>query len=161
MPNPEHPTVLVVDDDVDCAQSLSDLLVELGCHVLVRHDGRSALEAAVALRPALMVVDLALNTQVQQWPPGAAGGHWDDGCRLMNAVRDRLPPGDRPVMVCLTGHADPRTELDCLQQGFDLFLAKPLILEALHEVLAVAASRSRWQPPTTPGARPQPVPPPG
>lgn len=132
MVNSEQPTVLVVDDDVDCAESLCDLLSELGCRVQARHDGRSAVEAAVVLRPVLMIVDLALGSE--------------DGCRLMNTIRDLLPPGDRPVMVCLTGRADPRTELDCLQQGFDLFLAKPLIPEALHEVLAVAASRRRWRP---------------
>lgn len=147
MAHSEQPTVLVVDDDVDCAEALSELLGDLGCHVLARHDGRSAVEAAVAWRPALMIVDLALGSE--------------DGCRLMNTIRDLLPTADRPVMVCLTGRADPRTELECLQQGFDLFLAKPLITEALHEVLAVAASRRRWRLPASPGGRSSPRPPPG
>lgn len=146
MTHSEQPTVLVVDDDVECAQSLCDLLGELGCCVQARHDGRSAVEAAAVLRPALMIVDLALGSE--------------DGCLLMNTIRDQLPPGDRPVMVCLTGRADPRTEMECLQQGFDLFLGKPLITEALHEVLAVAASRRRWRPQANLVTRSRPLPPP-
>lgn len=129
MANSETTTVLVVDDDIDCAEALSGLLQDLGCKATARHDTRSAIETAVAVLPALVIVDLALGSE--------------DGCLLMNSIRDRLPPGDRPVMVCLTGHADPQTELQCLQRGFDIFLAKPLSPDALHEVLAVVNSLQR------------------
>lgn len=136
--NRATPRVLVVDDDVDCADSLALLLQDLGCTATARHDARSAIEAAVSVLPELVIVDLALGTE--------------DGCAVMNGIRDVLALRHRPVMVCLTGRADGRTEGQCLQRGFDLFLTKPACPDALQEVLQVVHSRRPRRP--APGSHP-------
>ena len=52
--------MLVVDDNADTASGLSRLLKRLGHDVRVAHDGRSALEAARAHRPEVVLLDIGL-----------------------------------------------------------------------------------------------------
>src|SRR4029453_18922594 len=52
--------VLVVDDNVDAASMLAALVRQLGHDVVVVHDGSSALEAAEAYRPEIILLDLGM-----------------------------------------------------------------------------------------------------
>ena len=49
--------ILVADDDGLLARSLSDALTSEGYKVLVTHDGKSALETALAKHPKLILLD--------------------------------------------------------------------------------------------------------
>jgi len=52
--------VLVVDDDADTTEVVSIVLGFMGCAAMVAHDGASALEAAAAWHPDLVLLDCCL-----------------------------------------------------------------------------------------------------
>ncbi len=52
--------VLVVEDNVDAASAVSQLLAQAGCDTKVAHDGPAALEAADACRPQVALLDIGL-----------------------------------------------------------------------------------------------------
>ena len=52
--------VLVVDDNVDSAESLSQLMRILGYPVAVAHDGVEAVETAATWRPAVVLMDIGM-----------------------------------------------------------------------------------------------------
>ncbi|WKB50696.1 response regulator [Eleftheria terrae] len=115
--------VLVVDDNVDAAVSLSCLLQLLECKTVVAYDGPTAVDVAVLVPPQLAFIDLDL--------PGF------DGCEVLRRLKaaDGLGPA---VSVCLTGRGGPHDRLRCLEAGFDDFLSKPLELADLNRALQQA-----------------------
>src|SRR5438128_642 len=52
--------VLVVDDNSDAAETLADILRELGHTTSVAHDGPTALAAAAAFKPHVALLDIGL-----------------------------------------------------------------------------------------------------
>ena len=52
--------VLVVDDNVDAAESLGMLFKLSGQEVVVAHDGVTAFEKALELRPELVLLDIGM-----------------------------------------------------------------------------------------------------
>jgi PAS domain S-box-containing protein len=114
--------VLVVDDNVDSAESLSDLLRILGHTVEVAYDGPTALELAEAHPPDVVVCDIGL--------PGMSG--YD----VARALR-RLPAPSAPRLVALSGYAQGEDRQRAHDAGFDAHLAKPV---DLPDLLAAVAS---------------------
>jgi CheY-like chemotaxis protein len=115
--------VLVIEDNVDSAQSLADILELAGHDVRIAHDGRSGLTIAREYRPDVILCDIGL--------PGL------DGYEVAEAVRrdDSL----RSVrLVALSGYAQPEDRQRTSDAGFELHIAKPPDLDAL--VAAVAKS---------------------
>src|ERR1700682_4401950 len=64
--HPERPVVLVVDDDSDCRTIYAMHLRSAGCEVFTANDGRAAVDKTNALRPDIIVMDLAMP-QVDGW----------------------------------------------------------------------------------------------
>ena len=54
---PNTARVLVVDDNVDAAETLAQLLEVWGCDVQVVHDGPAAIRTAIAAVPTLILLD--------------------------------------------------------------------------------------------------------
>jgi PAS domain S-box-containing protein len=110
--------VLVVDDNTDAARALGRLLEILGHQVAVAHDGPAALDAASALRPELVLLDLGL--------PGMDG----------YAVAARLKEtGHRPAaLVALTGHGQAEHRQRSSDAGFDHHLVKPVDFALLRRI---------------------------
>lgn len=119
--------VLVVDDHVDSADSLSHLLDALGCQAVAAYDAASALKASGTLLPQVVILDLNLGQE--------------NGCQVLSALRWTFPRGREPIVVCLTGHGDPQTEAHCRAAGFELFLMKPISLDLLRGLLDRARER--------------------
>ena len=121
--------VLVVDDNVDAADSLAALLRLAGHEIRVAHDGPGALEAAAAFRPEVVVLDIGL--------PGLAATRWPGGCGRTRTCRgvpgggDRLRPGGGPGAGAAA--------------GFDHHLVKPVAFAELLKLLTppVAAPAGR------------------
>jgi two-component system CheB/CheR fusion protein len=124
--DPRPLKVLIVDDDVDGAESLGCRLEALGCVTAVAFDGRQALERLFAFRPHLAFIDYEM--------PGMTGG---DVVRTLRNSR----PGLIARLVCLTGRTQPEDRLACLEAGFDDFIAKPMSPETLARVLGAVRSR--------------------
>ncbi|WP_242370702.1 MULTISPECIES: PAS domain S-box protein [Anaeromyxobacter] len=113
-------SVLVVEDNLDAAQSLADIL-ELGGHrVTVVRDGRSGIEAARKLRPEVILCDIGLPDL--------------DGYEVARALRrDEALRGTR--LVAVTGYAQPEDRQRAQDAGFDGHLAKPLNPDELERAL--------------------------
>ncbi|HEY9064434.1 MAG TPA: response regulator [Burkholderiaceae bacterium] len=123
---------LVVDDNVDAATSLSELLQMLGCIPAVAFDGTMALQVAEGFQPALVFLDLEM--------PGP------DGCEVVAQSRRSGNPLSRAYLVCLTARSSPADEARCRAAGFDRFALKPLGTSALREILLAARKRLRVAP---------------
>ncbi len=114
--------VLVVDDNVDAAVSLAMLLRLASHEVHVAHDGATALQAAHAFRPDVVLLDIGL--------PGGMTG-------LDLAPRLRQVPGlERVLLAALTGYGQEEDRRRALEAGFDVHLLKPADLDVLHALLA-------------------------
>jgi CheY-like chemotaxis protein len=112
--------ILVVDDNVDAAQSMGMLLARAGHHVQVVHDGAAGLEAARGEVPDVILLDLSM--------PGL------DGLDL--AQRLRGDPRFKPVrIVAITGLGQEEDRRKSRDAGFDEHLVKPVAPERLREVI--------------------------
>jgi PAS domain S-box-containing protein len=112
---------LVVDDNVDSADSLGLLLTLSGQEVRVAYDGPTALLMAEAFRPELVLLDIGM--------PGM------DGYEVARRLR-RLPGLERVVVVAVTGWGQEEDRLRSREAGFDYHLTKPADPGALHRLLA-------------------------
>jgi signal transduction histidine kinase len=102
--------VLVVDDNVDAAESLCDVVAFLGHAVEAVHDGPTAVARARERHPDVVLCDIGL--------PGM------DGYEV--ARRIRADPGLAGVrLVAVSGYAQPEDRARARQAGFDDHVAKP------------------------------------
>ncbi|HEX8785920.1 MAG TPA: response regulator, partial [Telluria sp.] len=116
--------VLVVDDNLDAADSLVALLEMLGHSASVAHDGPQGLRMAHEARPDLVLLDIGL--------PGMSG--YD----VARAIR-RSEDAQRMVLIALTGWGGQSDQQQSQEAGFDQHLTKPVSLEALEQAVAAAA----------------------
>ncbi len=112
--------ILVVEDNVDSADSLNLLLRLYGHEVQVARTGPTALEMASASRPDLVLLDIGL--------PGM------DGYQVAQRLREK--PEFKNVMVCaLTGYTPSEADRQRQRQtGFDHYYVKPVSIETLLEL---------------------------
>ena len=118
--------VLVVDDNVEGAESLAELLTLWGHEVGVAHDGAAGLDVAARLRPEVVLLDIGL--------PGLDG--YEVGRRLRAAEATRAA-----TIVAVTGYGEQVHGGRLEQIGFDKLLVKPVKLPELEELLRTTAYR--------------------
>ena len=113
--------ILIVDDSVDAAHSLGDLLGAWGYHVTVAHDGPAALAATQDTLPDIALLDIDMPAM--------------DGYEL--AAHLRFQPGceDLPV-VAITGSGAPDDIRRSRAKGFSAHLVKPVSPASLRTLLA-------------------------
>jgi CheY-like chemotaxis protein len=112
--------VLVVDDNVDSADSIAMLLQVSGHEVRVAYSGQDALETAVEYQPDIILLDIGL--------PGM------DGYEV--ARRLRAHPQLREVkLIAVTGYGQDADRLQSQEAGFDYHLVKPVDAQKLEELL--------------------------
>ena len=119
--------VLVVDDNVDSAESLSQLMQILGYPVAVAHDGLEAVEAAIAWRPDVVLMDIGM--------PRLGG---PEAAHAMRA----LPGGERLWLIALSGWGQNEDRRKSREAGFDHHFVKPVDLEALIDLIRNLPRRS-------------------
>ena len=115
--------VLVVDDNIDAADSLAALLEISGHTIRTSNDGRHAFQLAQDFRPDVAFLDIGL--------PGM------NGYELAKALRN-TPGMEKIMLIALTGWG---TEADLRQArlaGFDQHLTKPANLDAVDRLLLKA-----------------------
>ena len=118
--------VLVVDDNVDAAQSLARLLEMTGHEVRLAYDGLSAVQAVVDCQPDVVLLDIGL--------PGL------DGFEVAQQIRQQAALS-KIVLVALTGYgqdADRRLSQDA---GFDYHLVKPARFSEIEKILRGVSER--------------------
>ena len=114
-----HKRVLIVDDNVDAANSLAVLLRAMGHEVFVAHEGRSALADLSRIRPDIALLDIAM--------PDLSG--YD----VARQIRERLGAAVR--IVALTGFGLPEDRARAMEAGFDLHMVKPADAAFLKSLL--------------------------
>jgi CheY-like chemotaxis protein len=112
--------ILVVDDNVDFAQSLGQILETLGHDVRTVYDGEAGLEMAREFRPRVVLCDIGLPK---------VNGY--DAARRIRAE----PWGERAVLVALTGWGHENDLKKSEAAGFDHHLVKPVDPDALVRLL--------------------------
>ena len=120
---PQSKRILLVEDNVDGAETLAELLDLWGHEVRVLHDGAMALEMVGDYQPQVILLDIGL--------PGMDG--------FTVAARLRELPGVRSLLIGLTGYGDPDHVLKAREAGFHEYVVKPVDPERLRELLAGTA----------------------
>ena len=114
--------MLVVDDNVDSAETMAEILKLWGHDVHTAHDGPAALEAARAHQPDAVLLDLGLPTM--------------DGLETARRLRQE---GLGKLLVAVTGFGGVEDRRRATEAGFDTHLTKPVSPEALRRVLSLGA----------------------
>lgn len=119
--------ILIVDDDVDSAQSLLAFLHECGYDdARVAHSAAAALEAAVEFRPDVIFLDIEL--------PDMSGY---DVALLLH----QHPQLQQMQLIALTDSGDHPAREHARTSGFERYLVKPLSAAAVQEVLDTLSQR--------------------
>ncbi|HUJ01988.1 MAG TPA: response regulator [Usitatibacter sp.] len=116
--------VLIVDDNVDAAETLAMMLGLLGHDTRQAHDGPDALRVAQAYRPDLIFMDIGL--------PGLTG------YEVVARMRGELGMTDAYI-VALSGYGTEEDRRKSFESGFDTHLVKPLDPSQLPQLLSGAA----------------------
>ena len=102
--------VLVVDDNVDAADTVAMFLRIEGHVVQTAADGHEALASAATFEPEVVVLDIGLPLV--------------DGYEVARRLR-QLPATRQALMVALTGYGQAADREQAQAAGFDLHLVKP------------------------------------
>jgi len=117
--------ILVVDDNIDAAQSLAMLLNVCGHETHLAHDGAAAVDAAEQLRPDVILLDIGLPKM--------------NGFEACRQIRER-PWGKNVVIIALTGWGQDVDRRRSEESGFDHHVVKPVEHEALARLLGSGES---------------------
>ena len=127
-PRPASRRVLVLDDNVDGAESLAMMIEHFGHACRVAHDGPAGLSVAREFQPEVVFLDIGLPVM--------------NGYEV--AKRFRADPAIAgAVLVALTGWGSEDDKQKSREAGFDFHLTKPIQVQAVQDLLA------RFSPTTT------------
>jgi len=110
--------ILLVDDEREFVQTLSERLLMRDMGSAVAYDGESALEVAREDEPDVMILDLKM--------PGI------DGIEVLRRVKSTQPEIE---VIILTGHGSEADEKICMQLGAFAYLQKPVDVEELSATI--------------------------
>jgi CheY-like chemotaxis protein len=112
--------VLVVDDNIDSADSIAMLLQVSGHEVRVTYSGQDGLDMAGKYLPEIVLLDIGL--------PGI------DGYEVARRLRQH-PDLKKVKLIAVTGYGQDADRLQSQEAGFDYHLVKPVDSQKLEEVL--------------------------
>ena len=124
--------ILVVDDDIDVAETVQRTLARAGHEVLVSHRGPEALQIASERRPDLMVLDIRM--------PGM------DGIQVCRRVRTTAGLSRMPVLF-LSAKSEVTDRLEGFEAGADDYITKPFDLRELELRAKALLRRSKQSEP--------------
>ncbi len=117
--------ILIVDDNVDAAEMLADLLAAGGYETRARFDGPTALELAEEFHPAIAILDLGLPVM--------------DGFELARHIQAN-PALARTKLIAVTGYGQAQDRVKTTAAGFAAHLVKPVDVAKLRAVIAQLAT---------------------
>jgi two-component system CheB/CheR fusion protein len=108
--------ILIIEDNVDAAQTIADVLEMEGHRVHVATEGRSGIDKARELKPEVILCDIGLPDV--------------DGYQVARAIRaDDALRSTR--LIALSGYAQPEDIQRARDAGFDAHIPKPPALDVL------------------------------
>jgi CheY-like chemotaxis protein len=116
--------VLIVEDDDDSREMLGELVTAFGHRAVSAASAAEALACARDEKPDLALIDIGLPVV--------------DGCELARLLRVAMAetPGLHTRLVALTGYSDGDTRDTAGAAGFDAYVVKPIMPEALEALLS-------------------------
>jgi signal transduction histidine kinase len=121
--------VLIVDDNRDAADSLNLLLASMGQCVYVAYDGQSAISAAKAFKPEIVLLDIGM--------PQMSGY---DVARALRADAS----ASKSALVAVTGWGQEADKERAKDAGFTYHFVKPISEDALRMILTeVSAAKNQ------------------
>ena len=121
--------VLLVDDERDFVQTLSERLIMRDMGSAVAYDGESALTMIKDEEPEVMILDLKM--------PGI------DGIEVLRQVKATNPAIE---VIVLTGHGTEKDKDICMELGAFAFLQKPVDIQLLSQTLMKANEKVKGKP---------------
>ena len=113
--------ILVVDDNIDAAISLSNYFEALGHETTVEHDGESAIKKAELYQPNVILLDIGM--------PGL------NGYEVAKYIR-KQHWGNSIKLLAITGWGQENDRQKSALAGFDAHLVKPVDLQILTDLLS-------------------------
>ena len=123
--------ILVVDDNADAALTLSMLLKLKGYEAHTRTSGRAGIEAAQALQPSAILLDIGMPEL--------------DGYETCRLIREQSW-GQTLVVIALSGYGQKEDRQRTKEAGFDAHLVKPVNLAALTDLLTTLRDAAPQEP---------------
>ena len=114
-------------DNNDARESLRAVLESAGHEIHEAEDGPGGVDAALAVRPDLALIDIGLPSL--------------DGYEVARRIRS-APAGHGITLVALTGYSQPRDRQQAQEAGFDAHLVKPVDFAQLGELIAAAPAHN-------------------
>ena len=121
--DPPRHRLLVVDDNVDAAQTLAAMLSLHGQEVRTAYGGAEALQLAAQWQPDVALLDIGMPEL--------------NGYELCRRLRDQSP-GRPPLFIACTGWGQEADRERAHDAGFDFHLVKPVDINSLLHLLGVA-----------------------
>ncbi|MBV1928709.1 MAG: response regulator [Gammaproteobacteria bacterium] len=119
--------ILLVDDDMRNIFALTELLEEVGCHVLPAGNGEAGLRVLGEHDDIdLIIMDIMMPIM--------------DGLEAMEKLREDPRHVDLPV-IALTALATPQDRVKCLEAGASDYLTKPVNMEQIGSLMRVWLER--------------------
>jgi CheY-like chemotaxis protein len=118
--------VLLVDDEREFVQTLSERLIMRDMGSAVAYDGESALNLIKEDEPEVIIVDLKM--------PGV------DGIEVLRKVKQTRPEIE---VIILTGHGHEEDRQLCMELGAFAYLQKPLDINMLSQTIQKANEKIR------------------
>jgi two-component system, cell cycle response regulator DivK len=113
---PSVPMILVVDDTLDARELYAEYLRIAGLRAEVAEDGYDAVAKATALRPSVIIMDLAMPRM--------------DGWEATRRLKSNPATRDIPI-IALTGHVIERSRERAIEAGADGYLTKPCFPDSM------------------------------
>jgi CheY-like chemotaxis protein len=113
--------VLIVDDNLDSALSMSLLLRQAGHETLQVHTGSEAVEAALRFNPRAVLLDIGLPDM--------------DGHEVARLMREE-PALDGALVIAVTGYGREQDMAESRAAGIDAHLVKPVDMDRVFELVA-------------------------
>jgi two-component system response regulator CpxR len=118
--------ILLVDDEREFVQTLSERLLMRDMGSAVTYDGESALELVKEDEPDVMILDLKM--------PGI------DGIEVLRRIKETQPQIE---VIILTGHGSEADRKICMDLGAFAYLHKPVDINELSETIKKANEKIR------------------
>jgi PAS domain S-box-containing protein len=112
--------VLIVDDNVDAADTLVMIMGILGHDCMAVHSAQEALSTIDTFKPDIMLIDIGLPDI--------------NGYELVQQI-GKLPMGRDLRKIALTGYGQPEDKQRALEAGFDEHLVKPVEIDILERAI--------------------------
>lgn len=117
----EHISILLAEDNPFNQKVAVRMLQKIGYEADIVVNGKEALESLTKKRYHVILMDIQMPEM--------------DGLEATRQIRDTYTAEQQPHIIAMTGHASDEDRQQCLQNGMDDYISKPLKVDALKQAL--------------------------